>query len=65
MRVFKEFIEMKDEIISRFVIAEQRQRLTEVGFQIRKYFFCIVMCRERVHYGINVLLNNAKRNKIG
>ena len=30
-RVFKEFIETKDEIIGRFVIAEQRQRPTKVG----------------------------------
>ena len=30
-RVFKELIEMKDEIVGRFVIAEQRQRLTKVG----------------------------------
>ena len=45
-RVFKAFIEMKDEIIGIFVSAEQRQRL------IYKYF--IVMCNtERAHYGIN------------
>ena len=54
-KVFKEFIEMKDEIIGRFVIAEQRQRLTKIGCQIREYFVCIVMCTERVHYGINVI----------
>ena len=30
-RVFKEFIEIKDELIGIFVIEEQRQRLTEVG----------------------------------
>ena len=54
-RVSKEFIEMKDEIIGRFVIAEQRQRFIEVGCQICEYFVCIVMCTERVHYGINVI----------
>ena len=46
---------MKDEIIGRFVIAEQRQRLTKVGCQIQEYFFCIVMCTECVHYSINFI----------
>ena len=55
VRVFKEFIEMKDEMICRFVFAEQTQRLTEVGGQICEYFVCIVMCTERVHYSINFI----------
>ena len=39
-------------MIGRYAIAEQTQRLTKVGCQICEYFVAIVMCTERVHYGI-------------
>ena len=56
---------MKGEMIGRFVISEQTQRLTKVGCQIYDYFFCTVMCVERVNYSINFISCNANRNKIG
>ena len=63
--MFKELIEMKNENIGRFIIAEQRQRLTEVACRIREYF-SVLYCVQNVYITVLIILsNNAKRNKIG
>ena len=46
---------MKDEMIGRFVIVEQTQRLTKVGCQICKDFVSIVMCMKCVPDGIDFI----------